>query len=95
MRISLSVILTVAVTTVLFFAFVVGAGWKAMRRRPLTGREGMKGQRGVAVTELGTREGKVFVHGEYWAAEANEQIEKGAAVIVDHVDGMRLRVHKA
>ena len=95
MRISLSVILTVTVVTVLFFAFVVGAGYRALRRKPVTGREGLLGERGVAVTDLGTREGKVFVHGAYWAAEADERIEKGAPVAVDRVDGLRLHVRKA
>jgi membrane-bound serine protease (ClpP class) len=95
MRISLSVILTVTVVTVLFFAFVVGAGYRALRRKPITGREGLLGERGVAVTDLGTQEGKVFVHGAYWAAEADERIEKGAPVAVDRVDGLRLHVRKA
>jgi len=95
MRISLSVILTVAVVTALFFAVVVGAGYRALRRKPITGREGLVGERGVAVTDLPSREGRIFVHGEYWAAEADERIEKGAPVIVDRVDGLRLRVHRA
>lgn len=94
MRISLSVILTVVVVTVLFFAFVVGAGYRALRKKPLTGREGLLGERGVALTELGAHEGKVFVHGAYWAAEADERIEKGAPVAVDRVDGLRLHVRK-
>jgi membrane-bound serine protease (ClpP class) len=94
-HLSLSVVLTVAMTTVLFFAFVVGAGYRALRRKPVTGREGLQGERGVALTELGGPKGRVFVHGEDWAAEASERIEKGAAVIVDQVDGMRLRVHRA
>lgn len=95
MRLSLSVVLTVAVTTVLFFTFVVGAGWRALRRKPVTGHEGLVGERGVALTEFTSREGRIFVHGENWAAEANERIGKGEPVIVDQVDGMRLRVHKA
>ncbi len=95
MRISLSVILTVAVVTVLFFAFVIGAGYRALQRKPVTGREGLLGERGVAMTDLGSGEGRVFVHGAYWAAEADDRIEKGAPVVVEHVDGLRLRVRKA
>jgi membrane-bound serine protease (ClpP class) len=93
-RLSLSVILTVAVATVLFFAFVIGAGYRAMKRKPVTGQEGLVGERGVAVTEIGGRDGRIFVHGAYWAAEADERIEKGAPVVVDRVDGLRLRVRK-
>ncbi len=95
MRLSLSVIVTVVVATILFFAFIVGAGYRALRRKPLTGQEGLVGERGVAITEVGPGEGQIFVHGEYWAAESGEQIEKGAPVIVDRVEGMRLRVRKA
>jgi membrane-bound serine protease (ClpP class) len=95
MRLSLPVVLTVAVVTVLFFGFVVGAGYRALKRKPITGREGLVGERGVALTDLPSRGGRIFVHGEDWAAEADERIEKGAPVIVDQVDGMRLRVHKA
>lgn len=95
MKISLSVILTVAVVTVLFFAFVIGAGYRALQRKPVTGSEGLLGEHGVAVTELGSREGRVFVHGAYWAAEAADRIEKGAPVVVEHIDGLRLRVRKA
>jgi len=95
MRISLSVILSVALVTVLFFAVVVGAGYRALRRKPLTGREGLVGERGVAVTDLPSHDGRIFIHGEYWAAEADERIEKGAPVVVDRVDGLRLRVHRA
>ncbi len=95
MRISKSVILTVAVATILFFAFIVRAGYRALRRKPVTGQEGLVGERGVAVSDLGAQAGQIFVHGEYWAAESEDRIEKGAAVIVDRVDGMRLRVRKA
>ena len=94
-RLSLSVILTVTVVTVLFFGFVVGQGIRALRRKPVTGHEGLVGERGVALTEFSSRQGRIFVHGENWAAEADERIEKGESVIVDQVDGMRLRIHKA
>jgi len=94
-HLSISVILTVAVITMLFFGFVVGAGYRALRRKPVTGREGLVGEQGVALTALSRQGGRIFVHGEYWAAESEEPIAEGAAVIVDHVDGMRLRVRKA
>jgi membrane-bound serine protease (ClpP class) len=60
----------------------------------MTGREGLIGERGTALTDLEPG-GRVFVHGEYWEAESTEHIERGSAVVVDQVDGMRLRVHKA
>ena len=93
-RISYSVIGTMVVTTVIFFVFVLGAAFRAQRRKPITGVEGLIGERGTALTDL-EPSGRVFVHGEYWEAESPERIERGAAVVVDRVDGMRLRVRKA
>ena len=93
-RISLSVIGTVVVATVAFFAFVLAAAYRAQRRKPITGLQGLLGERGTAITALGPK-GQVFVHGEYWAAEAEEPIETGAAVVVDRVEGLLLRVKKA
>jgi len=93
-RISYSVIGTFVVTTVLFFVFVLGAAYRAQRRKPVTGREGLVGEKGTALTDLAPS-GRVFVHGEYWEAESPDRIERGAAIVVDQVDGMRLRVHKA
>jgi membrane-bound serine protease (ClpP class) len=93
-RISLSVIGTVAAATVAFFAFVVGAAYRAQRRKPSTGIQGLLGERGRAISRLEPK-GQVFVHGEYWAAEADEPIESGSAVVVDRVEGLVLRVRKA
>lgn len=93
-RISFSVIGTMVVATVLFFVFVLGAAFRAQRRRPVTGREGLVGERGTALTDIAPA-GRVFVHGEYWEAESSERIERGATVVVDQVDGLRLRVHQA
>ncbi len=92
-RVSRTVIGTVVVTTVLFFVFVLGAAYRAQRRKPTTGAEGLVGERGVALTDL-TPSGQVFVHGEYWEADAEGRVEKGAGVVVDRVDGMRLRVRR-
>jgi membrane-bound serine protease (ClpP class) len=94
MRVSRSVIGTVVVTTVLFFVFVLGAAIRAQRRKPTTGAEGLVGEQGVALTDL-VPAGRVFVHGEYWEADAEDRIEKGAKVLVVRVEGMRLRVRRA
>ncbi|HEU4725058.1 MAG TPA: nodulation protein NfeD [Candidatus Eisenbacteria bacterium] len=93
-RVSLVVVGTAVGATILFFAFVVGAAWRAQRTRATTGWEGLVGERGEAVTALAPK-GKVFVHGEYWNAESGEVIDTGAPVIVERVDGMTLRVRKA
>ena len=93
-RISLSVIATVTLATVAFFLFVVSAAVKAQRRKPETGEQGLLGEQGTALTDLGLK-GQVFVHGEYWAAESDEPITQGTRIIVDRVEGLILKVRKA
>ena len=94
MHVSYSVIITVTAATTLFFMFVVGAAVRAQHRKPVTGLQGLLGERGTAATDLGPS-GQVFVHGAYWTAEATEPIAQGTAIVVDHVDGLKLRVKKA
>jgi membrane-bound serine protease (ClpP class) len=93
-RVSLSVIVTTVVATLLFFLFVVGAAYRAQRRKPTTGIQGLLGERGTALTDLGPS-GQVFIHGEYWTATADEPIARGTSVVVERVDGLSLRVKKA
>jgi membrane-bound serine protease (ClpP class) len=64
---------------------------RARRNKVETGREGMIGQSGVAVTELAL-EGKVFVHGEYWDAAAVRPVAAGAHVQVTAIDKLKLTV---
>lgn len=85
-----------AAATVAGFTLIVG--WLVVRsqgRRPATGREGMIGELGE-VRGPGVRPGsvKVFVHGEYWDAEADEPLEPGERVSVVSIEGMRLRVRR-
>jgi len=56
-----------------------------------TGSEGMIGQIGEALTDLGP-EGKVFVHGEYWDAVAVRPVAAGARVKVTAIDRLKLTV---
>lgn len=64
------------------------------RRTPVrSGPEAMVGEIGEVVAEgSATHEGKVYVHGEYWAATAPGPLVPGARVRVFAVDGQRLLV---
>ncbi len=94
LRISLTLILTMAALTAGFFAFAVGAGLRAQMRKVQTGREGLVGAVGVARSELAP-DGTVFVQGELWTAESVDgPIPAGGRVRVTRVDGLRLRVKK-
>ena len=82
-------ILAFAVFTIALARLVV----QAQRRRPLTGAEGLRGQRGQAATDLDP-EGWVIVQGERWRARAEDRVSHGEAVEVLSVDGLELRVRK-
>ncbi len=96
MRISLMLILTVAVMTALFFVFAVGAGIRAQRRKVQTGQEALVGVIGVARSDIAPT-GTVFVQGELWNARnfGDEPIATGERVGVVRVDGLRLDVRKS
>jgi len=66
---------------------------RAQRRKPSLGREGLVGEIGEVRRPI-TREtpGKIFVHGEYWNAVADEPIGSGERAEVTAVEGMRLTV---
>ncbi len=91
MRISLPVVLISAGLMALFFAWVVGAGVRALHRKTTTGREGLIGEAAVVRRKLSPR-GQVFVQGELWSAEADGPVEEGETVRVVGVDGLTLKV---
>jgi membrane-bound serine protease (ClpP class) len=68
-KVSLSVIITVAAASTLFFLFVVGAGLRAQRAKSLTGMEGMIGEIGETLNILNPA-GTIQIHGETWNAES-------------------------
>lgn len=67
--------------------------FKALRRRPRTGSEGLIGEKGRALSAIFGK-GEVFVHGEIWKAVSEEEIQPGDAVEVTKVDGLTLKVRK-
>jgi len=71
--------------------FLLSLAVRARRNKVVTGREGMIGETGAAVTELAP-EGKVFVHGEYWDAVAATPVAAGARVTVTAIDRLKLTV---
>ncbi len=62
--------------------------------RPVSGAEALLGASAVVKTELNP-EGSVFLHGEIWNASCeNQTIPVGESVIVDSVNGLKLKVRK-
>ncbi|MEO6722817.1 MAG: nodulation protein NfeD [Ferruginibacter sp.] len=87
------IIATTAVTASLFL-FVIGAGLKAQKRKPVTGLEAMAGLRGFALDEL-MPTGRVRVNGEIWnAVSTGEKINTGDAIKVNSINKFVLYVEK-
>jgi membrane-bound serine protease (ClpP class) len=93
LRVSWSVILVTVLATTVFAVWVVTLTIRAHRRKPVTGREGLIGEKGRAETEINP-EGKVFVLGEYWDAFSDEQIAPGEKIEVMDLEGLRVKVKK-
>jgi len=95
LRPSLKFIIPVAVGLSLIFIFLIFIAVRALANRIHTGKEGMIGEIGVAQSDL-TPKGKVFVHGELWNAEADQEISKGDDVrVVEVLKNLKIRVTKA
>ena len=93
-RISWTVIISSVAITTMFFFFVIGAGLRAQRLRPVTGVDGMIGEIGEALDTLDPS-GMVRVHGEIWQAQSlSGTINKSARVKVGGIDNMTLLVKK-
>lgn len=94
LRVSLGVIIPGVLVTALFFVFAVGLGLKAQTRRSITGKEGLIGEIGEAITPINNRSGQIKVHGEIWMAVSHQPIKKGSEVVVEKVNHLKLHVKK-
>lgn len=96
MRLSLWVMLPAVLAII---AVVLAAMYYALlmhRRRPVSGAEGLIGEEGSAVEDIGAKgSGKVFVAGEYWDAETEEALKKGDKIKVVSLKGLTLKVTRA
>lgn len=76
------------------FMFVAGSlAIHAWRRPVALGLEGLQGEVGEVRTRIAPH-GKVWIHGEYWTAASDEDIEVGQKVQIVEVDHMILRVRR-
>jgi membrane-bound serine protease (ClpP class) len=92
LKISTTVIISTTAVTALFFLFVVGAGIRAQRGKPVTGLEAFIGETGVVLEPLDPL-GNVRVHGEIWQAQSTTgRIEAGEKIRVLSMKNFRLTV---
>ncbi len=94
LQISLWAIAGVILVTSVFFLIVITKVIQVHRRKPVSGKEGIVGEKGIARSDIDKDGGIVFVHGEIWKAISNEKIKKGEEVIVKKIDGLKLIVEK-
>jgi membrane-bound serine protease (ClpP class) len=92
---SLNIIIPVVLGFSLILILLVTVAARALRRKVLTGVEGLAGEIGTARTDLDP-EGRVFVHGELWRAVAESVVLKGSKVRVISVEqNLTLKVAKS
>jgi len=94
LRPSLRFVIPVAISFGVVFLFLVFLVIRAHAKKVQTGKEGLLGEIGFAQTDLNP-EGKVFVHGELWNAEATGEIPRGSRVkVIQVLAGLKIRVQK-
>ncbi len=93
MKISLSVVIPAVLVSAAFFIFAVTMAIRARLTKPTTGMEGLVGETGIANTQIGP-DGKVSIHGEFWDAICDQNIERGEKVQVIGVMNLKLKVKK-
>jgi len=93
MRVSMSVIIPAVLVSAAFFIFAVTKAINARLQKPTTGMEGLVGETGIATTSI-SQEGKVSIHGEFWNAISDQNIEGGEKVQVIGVTNLKLKVKK-
>jgi membrane-bound serine protease (ClpP class) len=91
LRVSWSVLITMAVVSAAFFGGIVSLAVRSQLRKPVSGPEGMIGAAGEAMSDFdGT--GKVRVLGELWDARCDTPLRRGDGIVVTAREGMTLIV---
>ena len=96
LRVSLSVLVPVAVATGLITVFLLSRIVKSQRGRVQTGGEALLGREAVAqekfLPDSTGFHGQVFVHGELWRAHSATPVSSGQAVRIKGREGLTLEV---
>ena len=93
MQISHSVLYPTLATTVFIALGTLYLATKSAQLKATSGAEGMIGATGVVKQTLDP-EGNVYVHGELWSAVCDGTIAEGETVVVEKVDGLKVKVKK-
>jgi membrane-bound serine protease (ClpP class) len=93
-RLSLSFVVPMVLVTTFFFVLTIRLAIKAMKKRPITGSEGLSGEEGMASTDINPEGGMARLHGEVWSVFSDEPIAKGEKITVLSREGLRLKVKR-
>jgi len=92
-RVSLKLIMPTTVMIGGFFVIIACLAFRAYRRKPTSGMEGLIGETGVVEKKIDPV-GLIFAHGEYWKATSTEVAEQGEKVRIIDSRGLELIVEK-
>ena len=92
-RVSLNLMMPTIVLVGGFFIVIAFLAFRAYRRKPTSGMEGMIGEIGVVEQKIDPV-GLIFAHGEHWKATCTEIVEEGERVRVTGSKGLELIVEK-
>ena len=91
-RLSLSFIIPATLVTAAFFIFVIGKGLRAQMLPVKVGKETLIGRTVTTLTPIDSRDGRIFVEGEYWNAISDAPIEKGEQAEIAAVQGLTIKL---
>ncbi len=94
LRLSLSLIIPAVLVTALFFTATFRLAYRAQKSKPSTGREGLIGKEGKAITDITKDSGTAAVRGEVWSASSDDVIKKGDRIEVISLSGLQIKVKK-
>ena len=93
MQISQSILYPTFGLTIVFSIGIIVFATQTRNLKKQGGAEGMLGETGIVKENLNPH-GRVLVHGELWDAECEGEIMEGEHVIVESVEGLKVRVKK-
>ena len=72
--------------------FVIGKGLRAQLLPVKVGKETLIGRTVTALTPIDSRDGRIFVEGEYWNAISDAPIRKGEEAEIAAVQGLTIKL---
>ena len=93
-RLSLGFIIPATLVTAAFFVFVIGKGLRAQLLPVKVGKETLIGRTVTALTPIDSRNGRIFVEGEYWNTVSDAPIERGEEAEIAAVQGLTIKLKR-